>query len=153
MKIRMVSLLLIAEIVQIASVQAAHTFHKKIELIAAQKSNTYQFFKLDTPLFSRLAFSGGAVCPTKGHFAFSVQARSAHTHRWSRWHRMLQWGKKRRSYATKSDGFCQYVHVQLKTEPLQVADAFRIKVIGARKAPITNLKHFSVRIADVMRNE
>ncbi len=153
MKTKMIGTILVVGIIQIAFVQAAHTLHKELKLIASQKSNTYQFFKLDTPLFSRLTFSGKAFCPTKGHLAFSVQARNAHTHRWSRWHRILQWGKKKQTYATKSDGFCKYVHVQLKTEPLQLADAFRIKVVGARKAPITNLKHFSVRIADVMRNE
>lgn len=150
MKIKMIGTLLFIGITQV--VLGHTTYHKELDRIATSARNRYQFFRIDTPLFSRLSFSGRALCPTKGHLTFSVQARNAHTQRWCRWHRMLQWGKKKRSYATKSDGFCRYMHVQLETEPLQLADAFRIKVIGARKAPITNLKHFSVRIADVMRN-
>ncbi len=123
-------------------------FHKKItsqELTIAQRINRYTFEKERVPLFTQLLFSWNAIRPHKGELCFYVQARNAHTKRWSTWHHMLEWGKDvQRSYVTKSDGFTKYFHVRLETEKKQLADAFRIKVVGKNGALVSFLKGIAV---------
>ena len=96
-------------------------------------------------MYSQLLFSWNAIRPTRGHLSFFIKARNAHTRKWGLWHRMIEWGSDvQRSFFSKSDGFTKYVHVRLETEPLQLADGFRIKIVGAKGAPLSSLKSVAV---------
>ncbi len=133
---------------QSISAQWAHLFHKKItpgEAAIAQKNNNFFFTKSSLPLFSQLLVSWNALRPKKGHFTFFVQARNAHTLKWGAWHKMAEWGSDiQRSHVTASDGFSKYVHVRLETELLQLADGFRVKVMGTKGAPLALLKGLAI---------
>lgn len=133
--------------------QWAEMHHKKFsehELRRYAHDNELYYCKESVPMFSQLLCSWNAIRPIKGHFVFFVQARNAHTQKWGVWHKMTEWGKNvQYSHATKSDGFTKYVHVRLETEPLQLADAFRVKVIGAKGAPLTNVKSIAVTTANL----
>ncbi len=128
--------------------QWAHLFHKKIttdEAAYARRHNCFFFTKSDLPMFSQLLLSWNALRPKKGHFSFFVQARNAHTLKWGSWHRMFEWGKDlQRSHVTTSDGFSKYVHVRLETEAFQLADGFRIKVVGAKGTSLSLLKGLAI---------
>ena len=123
-------------------------FQKKIaphEAIVAQRLNQYLFSKEQVSPFTQLLFSWNALRPSIGHFEFYVQARNARTKKWGSWHRMIEWGNRvQRSHLTESDGFTKYEHVRLETERLQLADAFRIKVVGMGGAPLSLLKGVAV---------
>ncbi len=151
---KIVALMLLACVVTYsARAQWAHLFHKKItadEAGLARQHNCFFFTKVGVPMYSQLLLSWNALRPRKGHFVFFVQARNAHTMKWGRWHRMLEWGRdKQKSYATASDGFTKYVHVRLEVEPLQLADAFRIKVVGAKGASLSMVKSVAVTTANM----
>lgn len=131
----------------------AHLFHKKItpdESVRAARHNGFFFTRFTVPMFSQLLLSWNAVRPQKGHFTFFVQARNAHTLKWGHWHRMFEWGNDvQHSHATRSDGFSKYLHVRLETEPLQLADAFRIRVVGAKGASLSLLKSVAVTTSNM----
>jgi hypothetical protein len=131
----------------------ASVYHKKIspqEVEQAVAANAITFARHDTPLFSQLLCSWNALRPSKGHLVFYVQARNAHTKKWGTWHRMMEWGNNaQRSHTTKSDGFTKYVHVRLETELLQLADAFCVKVIGAKGASLDGLKALAVTVVNM----
>lgn len=136
----------------IVAEQWASVYRKKVEeaeVREAEQSNVFVFAKHNIPMFTQLLCSWNAVRPSKGHLVFYVQARNAHTKKWGSWHRMLEWGDIQRSFATKSDGFTKYVHVRLETEPLQLANAFRVKVVGAKGALLRNMKGLVVTTANM----
>ncbi len=127
--------------------QWAQVFRKEInrsELSEAEKINVFEFTKCNVPLYSQLLFSWNAIRPAKGHLNFFIKAHNAHTGKWGLWHRMIEWGNDaQRSFSSKSDGFTKYVHVRLETEPLQLANGFRIRVVGAKGATLSALKNIT----------
>ncbi len=131
----------------------AHIYHKIVaprDIAVAEKDRALVFVKQDVPMFSQLLLSWNAQRPEKGHFAFFVRAHNVHTKEWGAWHRMIEWGnEKQRSFESKSDGFTKYVHVRLETEPLQLADGFCIKVVGAKGASFSRMKSLSVTVANL----
>ena len=132
--------------------QWAFLSHKKFalaELDAAAPQNVLIFYQQKIPLFSQLLCAWNAVRPKKGHLSFFVQARNAHTQRWGLWHKMAEWGDVQRSHSSKSDGFSKNIHVRFETEPYQLADAFRIKVVGALGASIKNVRALAVTTANM----
>ena len=155
MKKRIALFLVCLFVAQQIQCQWAHLFHKKIlpdESARAARHNEFFFARFDIPKFSQLLLSWNAIRPSKGHFTFFVQARNARSKKWGSWHRMIEWGTNiQRSHATQSDGFSKYLHVRLETEPLQFADAFRIRVIGTDDASLSSLK--SLALTTINMNE
>ncbi len=99
--------------------------------------------------FTQLVFSWNALRPEDGHFSFYVQVRNVVTKKWGVWHHMVDWGAQmQRSYMSKSDGFCQFVHVRLETDDKKLADAFRIKVIPHQNASLSLIHNLSVALSD-----
>lgn len=122
----------------------------KEQAVEADRLNAFIFKKQNIPLFSQLLCSWNAIRPAKGHLTFFGRARNAHTQKWGSWHRMMEWGIDiQRSHATRSDGFTQYMHVRLETEPLQLADAFCIKVVGAKGASLKTMKGLAVTVMNM----
>lgn len=133
--------------------QWSSVFHKKLteqEAMRADAQNAFFFTKENVPMFTQLLYSWNALRPPRGYFTFMIQARDAHTQKWGSWHKMVDWGKEtQRSYASKSDGFSKHVHVRFETEPLQLADAFRIKVVGSKGASLKSLKALAVTVVNM----
>ena len=136
-----------------ANAQWSWLYHKKIseqEAAYADERNQLFFTRTDLPMFTQLLPSWNAVRPAKGYFSFYIQVRDAHTQKWGAWHKMADWGKDmQRSYASRSDGFTKYVHVRLETERLQLADGFRIKVVGAKGASLVGLRGIAVTVVNM----
>lgn len=131
----------------------ASVYHKKIsedEAAEASQANKLLFVKYNVPKFTQLLCSWNADRPKKGHLVFDVQARNARSQKWGAWHHMSEWGNNvQRSHATKSDGFTKYIHVRLETELSQRADAFRIKVVGAKGASLKAVKGLAVTVVNM----
>lgn len=131
----------------------ASLYHKKVsetEAEEAAKINSLLFVKQSVPEFTQLLCSWNATRPKKGHLVFYAQARNAHSKKWGSWHHMIEWGNNvQQSHATKSDGFTKYIHVRLETELLQRADAFRIKVVGAKGASVQAVKGLAVTVVNM----
>lgn len=111
--------------------------------------NLIVFTKDGVHPFSQLMFSWNAMRPHKGHFSFYVQARHARNKKWGVWHHMSDWGAGvQRSYVSKSDGIAQFVHVRLESNKANLCDGFRIKIIAKNGASLSQLKAFTVTIAN-----
>ncbi len=151
--IKLLLLLLFCSISNFLQAEWSSIFHKKFtehEVGCAERDNALYFMKEGVSTFTQLLCSWNALRPSKGHLTFYVQARDAHTQKWGSWHRMNEWGKQvQQSYATKSDGFSKFVHVRLETEPLQLADAFCVKVVGAKGASLKNVKGLAVTVVNM----
>lgn len=131
----------------------ASVYHKKIspdEAAEASNVNALLFAKYNIPTFTQLLCSWNAIRPTKGYLVFYAQARNARSKKWGSWHHMSEWGNGiQQSHETKSDGFTKYIHVRLETELLQHADAFRIKVVGAKGASVNAVKGLAVTVVNM----
>lgn len=113
------------------------------------ETQVYLFSRLDVPLFSQLIFSWNAHRPVKGYFSFWVQTRNAHTKKWGKWHRMMDWGANvQKSYMSDGDGHTKYVHVRLEHERHTRSDAFRIKLCAHAGADLSTVQTVAVALAD-----
>jgi len=99
--------------------------------------------------FTQLVFSWNALRPDHGYFSFYVQVRNAETQRWGVWHYMADWGVDiQQSYLSKSDGSSTFVHVRLEMEDKKLADAFRIKIVSNKNAPLSLLHSYTIAVSD-----
>jgi len=98
--------------------------------------------------FSQLLFSWNAFRPQKGYFTFFIKSRNAATKKWSKWHKMVDWGKNiQRSYFSR-DGNTKYVYVRLEAGPKALEDAFKIKLIACHGACLSLIKGVAVCSSD-----
>lgn len=105
--------------------------------------------KTDLPLFSQLVFSWNSLRPKKGYFTFYARVRNAETKKWSKWHRMMNWGADvQKSFKTESDKFSSYQHVRLESNTDIMADAFAIKIEGHDGANLSLIKSFAVNLSN-----
>ena len=99
--------------------------------------------------FNQLLFCWNALRPLKGYFSFWVQVRDANSQKWSKWHRMSEWGAAvQRSYISNKDCCSRFVHVRLELEPAHKADAFSIKIMTHENASLELLHACSVCVSD-----
>lgn len=124
-------------------------YHKVLHETDLEGKKEYVWVKEDVMPFSQLIFSWNAWRPTKGYFAFWVQARDKKTHRWGTWHKMMEWGEGiQTSFLSEGDGFSKYIHVRLEIGAATLADAFRVTVIPHKSADIKQVKSLAVCLAD-----
>ena len=101
------------------------------------------------PVFTQLVFSWNALRPKKGYFTFYAQVRNADTKKWSKWHRMMNWGADiQKSFKTESDKFSSYQHVRLESNTNIMADAFAIKIEAHDGADLSLIKSFAVNLSN-----
>lgn len=129
-------------------------FHRKTFSDLEQQANAHKphiaFSKTDLPLFSQLVFSWNALRPSKGYFSFYAQVRNAHTQKWSKWHRMANWGSgTQKSFESDPDTISSYHHVRLEAKHSGLCDAFAIKVEAHEGASLSLLKSFGVNLANL----
>lgn len=128
------------------------TFSEAEQKVYTKKKQLPLLCKYDTPVFSQLLFSWNAQRPQNGFFSFWVQSRNAKTKKWSRWHKMIDWGAQiQRSYSSK-DKDSHYEHVRLETEP-DLADAFAVKVESHDGADLGLFKSCVINIVNMQRFE
>lgn len=95
--------------------------------------------------FSQLIFSWNAFRPERGYYTFSIQVRDAVTKSWYPWHRVAQWGKDiQRSFSSVSRRGTKFLYVRLEVPDNKLADAFRVRVITSKGAPIDKLSCVTV---------
>ncbi|MFC1841931.1 C39 family peptidase [Candidatus Dependentiae bacterium] len=98
------------------------------EMIENSTKKTIGFSQYAIPNFSQLIFSWNAARPAGGHFSFYVKTRNASTGRWSKWHKMVDWGVDIQQSYFSRDLDTKYVYVRLETGLHHLANAFKIKV-------------------------
>lgn len=106
------------------------------------------FSKIDVPHFTQLIFSWNAFRPAKGHFTFYAQVRDCQKKKWSKWHKMMDWGNKVQTSYKSVDNFSQYHHVRLEILHSICSDAFRIKIVAQENADMSLLNSFTVNVSD-----
>lgn len=106
-------------------------------------------FKKDpAPSFTQLVCSWNALRPQYGFYRFLVRVRYADTQKWSRWYRMMDWGKDiARSYMQKDD-FSSYHHVRLEIDPRHLANAYEVKIESHDRAQLNLVKMVSVCVSN-----
>lgn len=129
-------------------------FHRKTFTDQEQAENADKthiaFSKTDLPPFSQLVFSWNALRPSKGYFSFYAQVKNAHTQKWSKWHRMANWGAStQKSFETDPDTISSYHHVRLEAKGTGLCDGFSIKVEAHEGASLSLLKSFAVNLANL----
>ncbi|MFC1842271.1 C39 family peptidase [Candidatus Dependentiae bacterium] len=106
------------------------------------------FSKKNIKNFSQLIFSWNSVRPSDGHFSFYVKTRNSVSKKWSRWHKMIDWGSgMQKSYFSKDDE-TKYVYVRLETGSVNLADAFTIKIESCNDVHLELLKSVCVCTSD-----
>ena len=112
------------------------------------KRNSMLFGKRNIEQFSQFIFSFNAFRPAKGYFTFYVKTRNAASKKWSKWHKMIDWGVNiQRSYFSK-DAESKYVYVRLETGLKNLADAFCVKVEAKSGALLKSVKSVCACISD-----
>lgn len=106
------------------------------------------FSKTDVPRFSQLIFSWNALRPVTGHFSFYAKVRDSKTKKWSKWHKMIDWGSDVQISYRSRDDFSQYHHVRLEINHLILSDAFCIKIVPQKGADLGLLHGFAVNVSD-----
>lgn len=129
-------------------------FHRKVFTQAEQEAHktekSYACAKVDLPSFTQLVFSWQALRPQKGHYTFYAQVRNAGTKKWSKWHRMFNWGAQvQKSFLSEPDKVSGYHHVRLESNSNILADAFAIKVEVHNGADLSLLKSIAINVANL----
>lgn len=129
-------------------------FHRKTFSDLEQQANASKphiaFSKTDLPPFSQLVFSWNALRPERGYFSFYAQVRNKHSQKWSKWHRMANWGANtQKSFESDPDSISSYHHVRLEAKHAGLCDAFAIKVEAHEGASLALLKSFGVNVANL----
>jgi len=106
------------------------------------------FSKVNVVPFSQLLFSWNAGRPSKGYFRFYVKTRNASDKKWSKWHKMIDWGDNIQKTYFSKDGYTKYVYVRLETVLDNLADSFCIRVEKKEGADLNLLKSISVSVSD-----
>lgn len=128
--------------------------HRKVFTDAEQEAHKHEHSfacaKVDLPIFTQLVFSWNAFRPTRGYYTFYAQVRNAQTKKWSKWHRMMNWGTHvQKSFKTEPDKHSTYHHVRLESAPDIFADAFAIKIEAHDGADLSLLKSFAVNLSNL----
>jgi len=106
------------------------------------------FSKINIEHFSQLIFSWNALRPKKGYFRFYVKTRNASDKKWSKWHKMIDWGDKIQKTYFSKDEHSKYVYVRLEKDLDNLADAFCVRVEKKEGVNLNLLKSMTVSISD-----
>ena len=128
-------------------------FHRKQFNEAEQEINKLKkevsCAKTNLPLFTQLVFSWNSLRPEQGHFTFYAQVRNAQTKKWSKWHKMMCWGKEiQKSFKSTPDRMSSYQHVRLESVSDMMADAFAIKIEAHNNADLSLVKSCAVNLCN-----
>lgn len=78
--------------------------------------------------FSQLIIGFNSIRPSQGELSFLIQIQDNADKKWGKWHTMLEWGKKQKTFLSESDGKTSFAHVRLELEKNCLASGFRLKV-------------------------
>lgn len=105
-------------------------------------------FRKESPYtFTQLICSWNAFRPQHGFYRFLVRVRYADTKRWSRWYRMMDWGKGVAQSYMQKDELSSYHHVRLEIDPQHVAEEYEIKIESHDGAQLGLVKMVSVCVS------
>lgn len=143
-------------VVNLSSFQNEWTwsYQKKIDKEFKSKLGTkfWVFYRTEVPNYNQLIFSWNSYRPIEGYFSFYIQVRNSITKKWSKWFKMIDWGKDiQQSYSTIINGDISYHFVRLEIPKNEFSDGFKLKIESEKNAELSNLKMINICISNLSK--